>query len=178
MEFCIREALVAVLEINDVKQVGFIALEIFFINHNSYMNEMHQHTDCVAFEGVRMELLVLEELKVEFLALKGLRVQLLVLEGLRVELLVLEGVRVELLVLGVRVELIILEGVRVELLVLGVRVELINDLRRSESGTGVKTARLFMIETGAVIYDRDVHCPNRYPATRRKEILGSVIVAR
>ena len=38
MEFCIREALVAVLEINDVKQVGFIALEI--INHNSYMNEM------------------------------------------------------------------------------------------------------------------------------------------
>ena len=38
MEFCIREALVAVLEINDVKQVGFIVLEIFFINHNSYMN--------------------------------------------------------------------------------------------------------------------------------------------
>ena len=124
MEFCIREALVAVLEINDVKQVGFIALEIFFINHNSYMNEMHQHTDCVAFEGVRMELLVLEELKVEFLALKGVRVQLLVLEGLRVELLVLEGVRVELLVLGVRVELLVL-GVRVELIILeGVRVEL------------------------------------------------------
>ena len=49
---------------------------------------------------------------------------------------------------------------------------------RGEGGTGVKTARLFMIETGAVIYDRDVHCPNRYPATRRKEILGSVIVAR
>ena len=102
MEFCIREALVAVLEINDFKQRGFIALEIFFINHNSYMNEMHQHTDCVAFEGVRMELLVLEELKVEFFALKGVRVQLLVLEG----------VRVELLVLGVRVALIILEGVR------------------------------------------------------------------
>ena len=56
----------AVLEINDFKQGGFIALEIFFINHNSYMNEMHQHTDCVAFEGVRMELLVLEELKVKF----------------------------------------------------------------------------------------------------------------
>ena len=83
------------------------------------MNEMHQHTDCVAFEGVRMELLVL-----------------------------------------------------------GVRVELINDLRRSESGTGVKTARLFMIVTRAVIYDRNVHCPNRYPATRRKGIIGSVIVAR
>ena len=49
MEFCIRETLVAVLEINDVKQRGFIALEIFFINHNSYLNEMH--TDCVAFEG-------------------------------------------------------------------------------------------------------------------------------
>ena len=81
MEFCIREALVAVLEINDFKQGGFIALEIFFINHNSYMNEMHQHTDCVAFEGVRMELLVLEELKVEFLALKGVRVELLVLNG-------------------------------------------------------------------------------------------------
>ena len=120
---------------------------------------MNQHTDCVAFEGVRMELLVLEELKVEFLALKGLSVQLLVLEGLRVELLVLEGVRVELLVLGVR-------------------VELINDLRRSESGTGVKTARLFMIETRVVIYDRNVHCPNRYLATRRKEIISSVIVAR
>ena len=77
----VSEALVAVLEINDVKQVGFIALEIFFINHNSDMNEMHQHTDCVAFEGVRMELLVLEELKVEFLALKGVRVELLVLNG-------------------------------------------------------------------------------------------------
>ena len=51
MEFCIREALVAVLEINDFKQGGFIALEIIFINHNSDMNEMHQHTDCVAFDG-------------------------------------------------------------------------------------------------------------------------------
>ena len=41
-QFCIREALVAaVLEINDFKQGGFVALEIFFINHNSYMNEMH-----------------------------------------------------------------------------------------------------------------------------------------
>ena len=38
---CIREALVTVLEINDFKQRGFIALEIFFINHNSYMIEMH-----------------------------------------------------------------------------------------------------------------------------------------
>ena len=113
MEFCIREALVAVLEINDFKRRGFIACEIFFINHNSYMNEMHQHTDCVAFEGVRVELLVLE---------------------------------------GVREELIILEGVR--------------------------TARLFMIETRAVIYDRNVHRPNRYLATRRKEIIDSVIVAR
>ena len=64
----------AVLEINDFKQGGFMALEIFFVNHNSYMNEMHQHTDCVAFERVRMEPLVLEELKVEFLALKGARV--------------------------------------------------------------------------------------------------------
>ena len=83
---CIREALVAVLEINDFKQGGFIALEIIFINHNSYMNEMHQHTDCVAFERVRMELLVLEEVKVEFLALKGVRVELIILEGARVEL--------------------------------------------------------------------------------------------
>ena len=41
VEFCIREALVAVLEINDFKQRGFIALEIFFIYHNHYMNEMH-----------------------------------------------------------------------------------------------------------------------------------------
>ena len=71
----------AVLEINDFKQGGFIALEIIFVNHNSYMNEMHQHTDCVAFERVRVELLVLEELKVEFLALKGVRVELLVLNG-------------------------------------------------------------------------------------------------
>ena len=77
----VSEALVAVLEINDFKQGGFIALEIIFINHNSDMNEMHQHTDCVAFERVRMELLVLEELKVEFLALKGVRVELLVLNG-------------------------------------------------------------------------------------------------
>ena len=30
-----------VSEINDFKQGGFIALEIFFINKNSYMNEMH-----------------------------------------------------------------------------------------------------------------------------------------
>ena len=37
------------LEINDFKQEGLLALEIFFINHNSYLNEMH--TDCVAFEG-------------------------------------------------------------------------------------------------------------------------------
>ena len=97
MEFCIREALVAVLEINDVKQVGFIALEIFFINHNSYMNEMHQHTDCVAFEGVRVELLVLKGVRVELLVLDGVRVELLlVLEGLRVEHTILEGVRVEL----------------------------------------------------------------------------------
>ena len=66
----------AVLEINDFKQGEFIALEIFFINHNSYMNEIHQHTDCVAFKRVRMELLVLEELKVEFLTLKGVRVGL------------------------------------------------------------------------------------------------------
>ena len=79
--FIIVHILVTLLEINDFKQGGLLALEIFFINHNSYMNEMHQHTDCVAFEGVRMELLVLEELKVEFLALKGVRVQLLVLEG-------------------------------------------------------------------------------------------------
>ena len=96
MEFCIREALVTVLEINDFKQGGLTALEIFFINHNSYMNEMHQHTECVAFEGVRMELLVLEELKVESLVLKGVRVELLVLEGVRVELIILEGVRVKL----------------------------------------------------------------------------------
>ena len=85
-----------VLEINDFKQEGLTALEIFFINHNSYMNEMHQHTECVAFEGVRMELLVLEELKVESLVLKGVRVELLVLEGVRVELIILEGVRVKL----------------------------------------------------------------------------------
>ena len=38
---CIREALVTALEINDFKQRGFIALQIFFINHNSCMNEMH-----------------------------------------------------------------------------------------------------------------------------------------
>ena len=37
---CIREALVTVLEINDLKR-GFTALEFFFINHISYMNEMH-----------------------------------------------------------------------------------------------------------------------------------------
>ena len=84
--------------------------------------------------------------------------ELLVLEGLRVELLVLEGVRVELLVLGVRVELIILEGVRVEL--------------------GWKPQDIFIIETRAVIYDTNVHRPNRYLATRRKEIIDSVIVAR
>ena len=30
-----------VSEINDFKQGGFIASEIFFINNNSYMNEMH-----------------------------------------------------------------------------------------------------------------------------------------
>ena len=30
-----------VSETNDFKQEGFIALEIFFINKNSYMNEMH-----------------------------------------------------------------------------------------------------------------------------------------
>ena len=30
-----------VLEINYFKQERFIALEIFFINNNSYMNEMH-----------------------------------------------------------------------------------------------------------------------------------------
>ena len=41
MEFCIREALVTVLEINDFKKRGFIASEIFFINHIRYMNEMH-----------------------------------------------------------------------------------------------------------------------------------------
>ena len=51
-------------------------------------------------------------------------------------------------------------------------------IRRGEGGTGVETARLFMIETRAVIYDRNVHCPNGYPATCRKEIIGSVIVAR
>ena len=45
MEFCIREALVTGLEINDFKQEGLLALEIFFINHNE------MHTDCVAFEG-------------------------------------------------------------------------------------------------------------------------------
>ena len=50
VKFCIREALATVLEINDFKQGGFIALEIFFINHNSYMNKMH--TDCVVFEGL------------------------------------------------------------------------------------------------------------------------------
>ena len=41
------------LELNDLKQGG---LEIFFINLNSYMNEMH--TDCVVLEGLRVELLV------------------------------------------------------------------------------------------------------------------------
>ena len=123
-----------------------------------------------------MELLVLEELKVEFLALKGVRVELLVLNGVRVELLlvleelwvellVLEGVRVELLVLGVRVELIILEGVRVEL-------GWLSNLKEGNHKT------FFMIESRAVIYDRNVHRPNRYLATRRKEIIGSVIVAR
>ena len=30
-----------VSEINDFKKGGFITLEIFFINNNSYMNEMH-----------------------------------------------------------------------------------------------------------------------------------------
>ena len=39
-------------------------------------------------------------------------------------------------------------------------------LRRGEGGTWVKTVRLFMIETRAVISDRNVHCPNRYLATR------------
>ena len=37
----VSEALVTVLEINYLKQGGFIALETFFINNNSYMNEMH-----------------------------------------------------------------------------------------------------------------------------------------
>lgn len=60
-----------------------------------------RYTDCVVFEGVRVELLVLEGVRMEFLDLKGVRVELLlVLEGVRVELLVLEGVRVELLLLG------------------------------------------------------------------------------
>ena len=66
----------AVLEINDFKQGGFIALEILFINHNSYMNEMHQHTDCVAFERVRVELLVFEGVRVELITLEGVRVEL------------------------------------------------------------------------------------------------------
>ena len=79
MEFCIREASVTVLELNDFKQGGFIAVEIFFINHNSYMNEMH--TDCVVLDGVRVELLVLEGLRVDFLVLDGVRVELLVLRG-------------------------------------------------------------------------------------------------
>ena len=39
-------------------------------------------------------------------------------------------------------------------------------LRRGEGGTGVKTVRLFMIETRAVVYGRNVHRPNRYLATR------------
>ena len=30
-----------VSDINYFKQGGFIALEIFFINNNSYMNDMH-----------------------------------------------------------------------------------------------------------------------------------------
>ena len=177
----------AVLEINDFKQGEVIALEIFFINHNSYMNESHQHTDCVASEGVRMELLVLEELKVEFLALKGLRVQLLVLEGLRVELLTLgrsEGGTPCLWGEGGTHYLGRGEGGTPCLGGEGGTHYLrrgeggTHYLRRSEGGTGVKTARLFMIVTRAVIYDRNVHCPNRYSATRRKEIIGSVIVAR
>ena len=65
----VSEALVTVSEINDFKQGGFIALEIFFINNNSYMNEMR--TDWVVFEGVRVELLVVEGVQVKFLVLKG-----------------------------------------------------------------------------------------------------------
>ena len=117
VEFCIREASVTVLEINDFKQEGFFALEIFFINLNSYMNEMH--TDCVVLEELRVELLVSEGLRVDHLALEGLRVDCLVLKRVRVDFLVLEGVMVELLVLeGVRVELLVLDGVRVSFLVL------------------------------------------------------------
>ena len=52
------------LEINDFKQGGLLALEIFFINHNSYVNEMH--TDCIAFEGGEDGTPCLEGVKVDW----------------------------------------------------------------------------------------------------------------
>ena len=148
----------AVLEINDVKQGRFIALEIFFINHNSYMNEMHQHTDCVAFDGGEDGTP----------CLGGVEGGIPCLEGGEGGTPCLGGIEGGTPCLGRS------EGGTPCLGGEGGT----HYLRRGEGGTGVKTAILFMIETRAVIYDRNVHCPNRYLATRRKVIIGSVIVAQ